>query len=506
MVGHPGAAQQGNETGLAQGKPGAGWIAAIVATVVLAVGLRLWWFSIVDILHPDELMQYLEQGNRLATGHGIMPWESRFGLRNALIPQLLSLPLSIGHALAPGTLAAVWAARLCFAALTLLALHGAWMLGAQSGRAHALLALFVAAVWWESVLYSDLLLSESLAAALMLPAAALVLDPASSRRRLALAGLLLGLGVLVRLQFSVFAGLLVVGALGLDRRRWGAVIAGGIVALAIGAASDLAGGLTPFSWVWTNVALNVGQDRASRFGTAGPVAYLALMREHLRPILPLVLVAALSAGPRYRPLFYAALANIAVHSLIPHKEYRFIWISVLALLVLAAIGTMRLPEWIASRRARALDGRARAAWLAALACAWAATSAWSAHAIGGIPAFRLGGTLPRLAQSAARDPRTCAIAIVWDHKGYLVPALLPRRVPILLVPHEPGQSRPELPDDLARGANALVLPMPPKGRPEYQEQGCGPFADARLCLYVRKGGCEPAPEWDYQRMLEKHDL
>ncbi|MEJ2407989.1 MAG: hypothetical protein P8Y48_01320, partial [Novosphingobium sp.] len=140
---------------------------AVIGIVFLGLALRVIHFSPLDIMHPDELMQYLEQGNRLATGHGAIPWEARFGLRNALIEQFLAVFLWIGHAVSPGTLFAVYLARAMFAVLTLLVLPAAWRLGALSSRMHAVVALFVAAVWWESVLFSELLLSESLSAALM---------------------------------------------------------------------------------------------------------------------------------------------------------------------------------------------------------------------------------------------------------------------------------------------------------------------------------------------------
>ncbi len=51
-----------------------------IALVVLA-GLvsRALAFAPFDISHADEIMQFLEQGKRLATGHGIVPWEYRYG-------------------------------------------------------------------------------------------------------------------------------------------------------------------------------------------------------------------------------------------------------------------------------------------------------------------------------------------------------------------------------------------------------------------------------------------
>ena len=64
-----------------QGQTGSsrGWILAITAVVLVALVLRWRAFSPFDISHADELMQYLEQAKRIATGQGIVPWEYRYG-------------------------------------------------------------------------------------------------------------------------------------------------------------------------------------------------------------------------------------------------------------------------------------------------------------------------------------------------------------------------------------------------------------------------------------------
>lgn len=480
------------------------WIAAICGVVLAGLALRMASFSLFDLRYADELMQYLEQANRLLTGQGIVPWEWRLGLRNALIPQLLAVPLMLGQAIAPGSLLGVGLARLMYGALTLLALPAAWRLGMLTGRRPALVALAVAALWWESVLYSGLILSESLGAVLLLLAAGLLLQDHPSRRALVVAGLLVGMGLLVRFQFAVFAGVLVAGALAFDWRRWGPFVCGGLIAAVIGAASDLSVGITPYSWAWVNVAMNVGQDQASRFGTAPPLDYLGQVWRHLWPIMPLVLIGALFAGQRYRPLFYAALANIAAHSLIPHKEYRFIWISVLALLVLAAIGSARgVGRWAQRRPVPPHPGIA----LALLIAGWAVASGLSAKANGGILASRVGGNLPRMANMAVADPGVCAIGLDYLDRLHVVPALLARPVPILLTPapEDIAGGDPVLPRDLADGANALLLTAKP-GDARYRAVTCAPFAGEEVCLYRRPGGCAPAERWSYQRMLERHAL
>lgn len=476
---------------------GPGWIAAIAGVVLLGLALRIAGFSLFDLRYADEFMQYLEQANRLATGHGIRPWEWRLGLRNALIPQALAGPFALGHALAPGTLLGLELARAAFLALTCLALPAAWALGGQSGRAHALGALFVVATWWESVLYANLILSESLAATLLLLAAGPLLAERPSRRALVLAGLLAGLGVLVRYQYGLFAAVLVTGALRLDWPRWKAFLTGAALAGAIGAFSDLAVGLTPFGWIWTNLTMNIGQDRASQFGTAPPLEYVTQLGLHFWPLFPIVLAAAYGAGARYRPLFWAAIVNVAAHSLIAHKEYRFVWVSVLTWLVLAAIGSVRAVEHWRARRGETLSPLA----LALVIAAWATASAFAARANGGVIAQRVGAGVPLLANRALADPQVCALAMAYEDRAHLVPALLLRPVPILLVP-DPVLP---LPRGVADGANALLLVKAP-GDPRYARQECAPFGGGKVCLWRRPGACAAAAGWSYQAMLEANGL
>lgn len=474
---------------------------AVAGIFALGVALRAARFSPLDIMHPDELMQYLEQANRLATGHGAVPWEARFGLRNALIEQFLALFLWIGHRLSPGTLFAMYLARAAFAALTMLALPAAWRLGALYSQRHAVVALFVAAVWWEGVLFSELLLSESLSAALILLAAAPLRAPQRRDGALAWSGFLLGLGVMVRLQYAPFAAVLAAGALGLDRQRWRAVLLGGVGAGVLGAASDLAMGRVPFAWAFVNVSMNVGQDMASRFGVSGPLAYVPWLYVHLAPIMVPVVAGALLAGRRYWPLAAAALVNIAVHSMIGHKEYRFIWLSTLTLLVLAAIASVHLADRIAARRHGRTAGPAA---VAAVCLSWLAMSLFSAHITGGFAAFRGGSAIPRLAIDAARRPEVCGIAIAEAFNTHLVPSMMPPGAPLSVAPQGVMDRKRPLPADLAASANALVMEERPLGAEPYRRVSCLPLGRERPCLYIRPGTCTPpVPEWSYQASVNR---
>ena len=474
-----------------------------IALVVLA-GLvaRALAFAPFDISHADEIMQYLEQGKRLATGHGIVPWEYRYGARGELIPQLLAVPFWLGAKLAPGTLTGMLAARWLFLGLTLLALPAAWKLGGLTSRTHALAALFVAAVWFENVLFSTLLLSEVLGAALIAMAAALLLADAPSRAALRWAGLLLGLGVLVRLQYAPFAAVLVLARLRTDWRMWGQVLLGGLGALAIGVVSDLIAGQVPLRWIWVNLSYNMGQGRAARFGASGPLEYVRLLLIHLGPAAPLLVVGAVLSPPRYRPLVLALLANVLFHSLIAHKEYRFIWVSTWSITVLAAISSVSLWQWLAANRGIKLSPLL----LAALGGLWLLASFAAQATAGGARVLRGGAPIPLAANDAAQRKETCGIALPDQWRAHLVPALLPREIPLYVAPAGVMAQGQPLPAGLASAADVLVFPARPAGAENYRELTCRANAVLKACVYVRPGGCLDDPGSSYQAALQREDL
>ena len=471
------------------------WAAALVALVARALA-----FSPYAIGYADEWMQYLEQANRLATGQGIVPWEYRYGARNALIPQLLAGPVWLGHWLAPGTHLAMLMARGVFAGFGALALWAAWRLGRVAGRPHALIALLGVALWWECGLFGSLMLSESIGAALMLGAAAALLG-----RRDALAGLLLGLGVLARLQYGLFGAVLALGALRGDGQRWLRLMAGAAVALAVGALSDLALGRVPYRWVLVNLSMNMGGGaaaRAARFGTEPAGYYLRMLVAHWGVALLPMLWAAIWAGwrageGRYRPLLVAALVNLAAHSLIAHKEYRFVWVSVLVLVVLAGVGVAET----ALRRWPGSAGASPWRWLAAGVAGWGLVTAYAQGVSGGFAAMRGGDAITLGAVQAADRPGVCGVAVANQWRAHVVPSVMARSLPLSVIP-DGGV----LPMELAGAANALVAPARPVGAEAYAEVACRAMPQGRACLYVRSGGCSASPYYSYQATLGREDL
>ena len=437
--------------------------------------------------HPDETIQYLEQAHRLVFGYGVVPWEFRYGIRSWLIPLALAGPMQLGEWLAPGGTLYLTLPRALVALVNLSPVVAAWFLGARSSRQHAIVAMAVAALWVECILFSVQTLSESMAVACFLPAAVLLRSEARLRS-IALAGFLMALAGLLRFQFApaimVFA-LLIAGR---DARVWKGLLIGGIPVVIGGAAIDAAMAMTPYAWIFNNYAMNIGQDRMRAIGGVSHATYAIDVLRYWSLAAPAILLAAVMAGKRYRPLVIAAVVNILVHQLIGHKEWRYLWLSTHILLVLAAIGSVNLVRLtIAGRRLEWPQAGAATAGLIAL---WSAASLALAFS----PAYsewRSDGSASRLASIAGRQGQLCGLAVPAYRYPEFGSAFVHRPVPVYALGIErwPTISNPGV---TAAAFNAVIAETS-RPHPQQFDQliACGGRGDKRACLYRRRGTCAP---------------
>lgn len=472
------------------------WALPILLLAAAALRLGTAWGA--SIHHPDEVFQYLEPAHRLVFGYGYFPWEYREGIRGWHLPLLLAGPMAIGGAIAPDGTAHVLLPRLAVALATLGVVWGAWAIGARVARGHALAAGLLAAIWYEQVYFAGHTLSETIATAAAIPGIALLAAP--GRRARAAAGALIAFAALARFHYAPALAIVVLWQARTDWRQW-RDLALGAAPLAIAAgATDLAMGASPFAWIWANFHRNVIGGVAATFGVSGPMQYLVDMRQAWgAALLPFAFLA--FVGARRRPdLLLAALATIALHTMIGHKEYRFILLATTLLLILAGLGTAEVaaqlrPAW----RGRAL-GVALSGWAAlslALALSFPLRLQWSSEA----PALS--------AAVAAGRGGLCGLATwrlrFWQPGGY---TYLHRRVPIY-----PVSARDELGyppataatlADLSPSYDALLTTMegmaevPPGFRlvtckaPPATIAAPADRAARAVCLYRRAGGCDPA--------------
>ncbi len=377
----------------------------LLALVLLAVAVRLPIAFWPNVNHPDEIFQYLEPAWRMLGHDGIVTWEWRDGIRGWFLPTLFVGPVVLGDWLTPGGAGAFIVSRLVVALASLSIVISAWFFGARVSRTHAIVAALVAAIWFELVYFAPHTLSEPLATALIVPAA-LLLTGGPSQKRLVIGGGLLALAFVWRFQYAPAMAVFALGACWRQWRNAIPLVVGGLAVLLLAAMVDIAHGVVPFAWLILNIKENLVHDRASEFGVAPAIAYV-----HLLWIIwsgaTLLLLCALWRGWRHAPqLIVAAVANIAFHSAIEHKEYRFIFLSVALLIIAAALGS---ADW-------AQMMREKPAWrpwaLPVVAGGWVLISLGLAEATKPMQDNWMRGTgMARLAAELRADPELCGVAL-----------------------------------------------------------------------------------------------
>jgi phosphatidylinositol glycan class B len=465
----------------------------LAAFLLLAAAIRLPLAFWPNVLHPDEIFQSLEPAWRMLGHDGIISWEWRYGMRGWLLPSLMAGPVGLGDWVAPDGTGAFVGPRLVAALASLSIVASAWSFGARVSQTHAIMAAFVAAIWFEFVSFAPHTLSEPLATALILPAALLLTHTSGSQRRLAIGGALLALAFVFRFQYAPAIAVLALGACWRRWRNLAPLIAGGLIALVFGGVADAAQGAVPFAWLIANVQQNLLHDRAAEFGVTPAITYLfSFWMMWSVAIVPLLF--AIWQGWRHAPLLLAmAVANIAFHSLIGHKEYRFIFLSVALFIIIAALGS---GDWIMGwMRAK----RARPQWaLPVVAGGWALISGALA-ATGTMPDNWMSGTgAAQLATELRGDPALCGLAL-YNTPFFALPGhdRLVGRAPLYAFhPADPvanddfaavaRKAAPAFNRILSRRDSATDLPA------GFVQRDCASVGGADVCIFARSGGCEAA--------------
>ena len=202
------------------------------------------------------------------------------------------------------------------------------------------------------------------------------------------------------------------------------------------------------------------------------------------------LLLALVSGWRRAPLLLAvAVVNIAVHSLIGHKEYRFILLSIVLIVIVAALGS---AEWIKMLR-KSPNWRRLAVPL--VAGGWILTSATLAIT-GAMPEYwRRGVGASNLAADVRNDPQMCGLAL--DDTSYFLLAgrdRLAGAVPLFAFYKSDPLASGDLAAAVTKAAPAFnrVLAFKVRERqlpPDFVPQQCAEVGGAEVCVYARSGDC-----------------
>jgi len=458
-----------------------------------------------SIANADEVYQTVEQGYRILTGHGFVPWEFYYGIRSWIFPGLLAALIKLAWGMGLGTVGAFMIVRIFMAAISVPVVACAYFWGRRTGLpGAALLSGGLVALWPDLVYLSPHPLSEVAAAAMLVPGIFLAETPAGrslGKGRIFLAAFLLAWAVMFRVQLAPAALLAWVWMVRPSRRsRLAPAVAGGLLPILVAAIVDWATWGRPLQSLWLNAIVNWAYGAASTFGTSPWFAYFAKIDVMWGGATPFVALAALIAVPRARLVAAAAFVILLAHMLVAHKEYRFIYPGIPLILTLAGIGTARMVQ-ILGQGLRSERG-ARPGWMLAAATfvwAFAAGSLYLSREF--VDLFRHHTGVVQASFDVARRPDVCGVGIWGVNWLYLSGEFsLGHQVPVYY-PDTEAQFADRAP------AFNTVLYRKDAGLPAsgWQTGRCYPM-EARLprllahdeheyeiCVAERPGSCEALP-------------
>jgi GPI mannosyltransferase 3 len=320
---------------------------ALVAVVSLGLILRLVvTFEFPSINHPDEIYQTVEQARRLTTGVGIVPWEFERGTRSWALPGLFAglMDLSSLWGRAPDNYLVVIYTVMDLVSLIPVACGFYW--GHRVfGLGGAILVGFVTATWAELIYFAPHTLTEVAAGSVL--ALALYLSYPDRRevgsRRLFAAGALFGLTFVLRFHLAPAIAVAVACVCGLQvRRRWLPLLVGASIPVLAGGLLDTLTWQYPFQSIWLNIWVNFYEGFSNRYAVVPWFYILGFLGYFWSGAFAFIVSLAL-LGSRRLPLLLGVAATILMtHSLIGHKEYRFVYPALPLIATLAGIGTVEV--------------------------------------------------------------------------------------------------------------------------------------------------------------------
>ena len=488
---------------------------ALAAVLVVAVAIRATAvFTQTYVLFVDETFQYLEQGHRLAFGSGLVPWEFQDGARSWLLPGAIAGLMRAGALISDDPIVYLRLIRLLCVSLSLVVVLLGFRAGERcAGLAGAVVTGGFCAIWFDPIWFAPAVLTEVIAAHLIILGLYLDRRPAAAslQRQLAI-GASFGLALCLRYQYAPAILAVMVWHYRLSWSAWRWVLTAGAAAivLASGLLDFLTWG-TPFQSIWLNVVRNAVQGVSAGMGVEPANFYVSYFDVTLRP-LPLLVALAVVGAVRAPALALAAAVTLLEHSLVPHKEVRFIYLTIAAAPILIGLGLAELIGYLRTRFDRRLTALVAAASLAASIC----LSWWTGTvALGPRWQFDRANMLVFLAANRERD--LCGLAVrdvwLWETGGY---TWLHRDVPLFFADYDPDHTLP----GVDRKLDLIVInrgqPVPqftgdqfgrmtPRfshmiAQQGHAEPGYSPVAcfddvarhgEPEVCLFRRPGDCGP---------------
>lgn len=457
----------------------------LLVSLLLRSLIPLW---LPNLYYPDGLYQTREPAHRIAYGYGVVTWEYRDGARSLVFPAFLAGVMRATQWMGSGPDGYLFGISLVLSAISLTVVWFGFKWGYRiGGWPVSIVAGLACAFWYEFVYFGPDAFNEFVAGNIFLLGIYLGATaeslPSAPGRRLFLAGLLCGLVAALRMQLSPAVFVAAVYFCWKDpKRRILPVGLGLALPVLIFGFVDAVTWRYPFQSYAVNFAYNIQHGAIAKpwyslikglFMRTGPLPLLAIWGARRSPILG-----------------WIALAILIPHSLIPHKEYRFIYPILPIVVVLAAIA---VTEWIAAANAKLKMPRSSFAVITVSALFFLSLSAAAASQF---PFWREDAGNLKAFQLLSHDEQLCGLAInqrAWAYSGGYT--YLHRNVPIFLLP---DVEKPEAGSDTF---NAMIAPKPLSARLQgFELVKCWPGA----CLYRRLGPCAPGGhEYEFNEALKR---
>ncbi len=290
------------------------------------------------VLHPDEVMQYLEPAHRLVFGSGVTYWEFFYGARAWLVPGMVAGMLKVFDLVGLGE--PVWyvgGVKLMFCAISLLIPVGMYFFARRHfGEVSARVALLAGAFWYELVGFAHKPMTEFLATALLMMLLVLCVWSSVDRGRTVwLVVLVAVLVAAIRVQYAPIALLLLGVFFFRTEKKIQLAIAAGAFLLAVGVFDAVTwdGGL--FHSYVANIRFNLIVDQGRADETPGYQFLWWLLLASVG-LGALCLVVALRDVRHYGFVLAMIALVLLIHSVQAHKEYRFVFAVVPLWLVIGA--------------------------------------------------------------------------------------------------------------------------------------------------------------------------
>ena len=282
------------------------------------------------MLHPDEIMQYLEPAHDAVFGNGVVYWEIFYGVRSWLVPGLAAGVIALLDAAGLGhPMWYVGGVELTFCAVSLLIPAGMYFFARRHlDETAARVALIAGAFWYELVGFAHKPMTEFVAAALLTVLLALCVRPSPSRPRVVWSVAFFAvLAAAVRIQYAPLP--LALLGLFLLRLEKGAkaqlALAAGVFFLAVGVFDAVTWDAGLFHSFRSYLAFNLTVDREAA-GAARPVhEYFWWLLFTGGGLSALGIAAALRDPRRYGFLLLLIALLLFTHSAQAHKDYRYVF-------------------------------------------------------------------------------------------------------------------------------------------------------------------------------------